>query len=85
VEGHIESANHGSAKPGLALELDSYERNGNWYALSTNVVARTGNPQRGGMELADVLADAAIGGADTAVLVPADSIIGFTLTRTLTA
>jgi len=80
VQGHI-----GTANKVLALALDCYERDGRWFALSTNIVSRTGSPPRGGMELNDVLADAAIGGADSVVLVPADSIIGFTLTSTLTA
>ncbi len=81
VEGHIEPAH------GLAMALDSYERDGRWYALSTNVVSRTGStqPQGNGIELTNVLASTVNGGADGSISVPADSIIGFTLTRTLTA
>ena len=79
VEGHIERG------PGLALALDCYERDRAWYALSTNVVSRTGNPQPAGFELNRRIAVSAIGGADAAISVQADSIIGFTLTKTLTA
>jgi hypothetical protein len=79
VEGHIETA-----RAALALTLDSFELEGQRYALSTNIVSRTGSPQRAGMQLTDVFTDAANGGA-VAVMVPADSIIGFTLTSTLTA
>jgi len=79
VEGHVEPG------PGLAIALDCYERDGAWYALSTRVVSRKGNPQPAGFELNSGIAGSAIGGADTAVSVAADSIIGFTLTKTLTA
>jgi hypothetical protein len=84
VEGHIEGkpGSHGTV---LALALDCYQREGDWYAVSTNVVTRTGSPRRGGIGLQDVSAGTAIGGAAAAVSVPADSIIGFTLTKTLTA
>ena len=79
VEGHVEPSH------GLALALDAYERNGVWYGLSTNVVWRTGKPQGNGIELNNVLAGTANGGAGGSISVPAESIIGFTLTRTLTA
>ena len=79
VEGRIEPGQ------GLALSLDCYEREGEWYAVSTNVVSRTGNADPAGLELHNRIAAPTVGGVDTAVLVPADSIIGFTLTRTLTA
>lgn len=79
VEGHIEPGQ------GLALSLDCYEREGAWYAVSTSVVSRTGNANPAGFELRSRIAGHTVGGVDSAVLVPADSIIGFTLTRTLTA
>jgi hypothetical protein len=45
VEGHV-LAVHGADSAGnggvLALTLDSFERNGKWYALETDPVARTG-------------------------------------------
>lgn len=80
VEGHIEPAPGSKDNTVLALALDCYEREGHWYAVSTSVVSR-----RGRKGLQDVFAGAAIGGAGAAVSVPANSIIGFTLTRTLTA
>lgn len=82
VEGHIEPAQ------GLALALDSYQRDGRWYALSTNVVSRTGaaDQARGNaMELKNVLAGGPVGDARASIMVPVDSIIGFTLVSALTA
>ena len=79
VEGHVEPG------PGLSFALDCFERDGRWLALSTSVVSRTANSKPGGLELNTSFAASAIGGADSAVSVPAGSIIGFTLTRTLTA
>ncbi len=82
VEGHVEP----SPQRSLAFALDCYERDGAWFALSTNVVSRTANPSNvAGLTLSRRMPDSAIGGVESAVTVPADSIIGFTLTRMLTA
>jgi len=84
VEGHIEPAEGRNGHPVLALTLDGYEREGRWYALSTRIVTLTGSPRRAGIELQDVLG-AANGGADAlSILVAAESILGFTLTSSLT-
>ncbi len=82
VEGHIEPGRNPETV--LSIALDCFERNGNWYALSTEVVSRTGSRQRGQMQLQDVLAETKDGGAVSVVSVPANSIIGFTLKSTLT-
>lgn len=84
VEGHIEPAEGHNGHPVLALTLDGYEREGRWYALSTRIVALTGSPRRAGVELQDVWG-AANGGADAlSILVAAETILGFTLTSSLT-
>jgi len=84
VEGHIEPQPRGSNDHAvLAFALDCYERDGVWYAVSTNVVSKSGSAQENGGELT-VLPKSANGGAG-AVSLPAKSIIGFTLTRMLTA
>lgn len=91
VEGHVEPLSRTAAAPHavLALTLDCFERGGEWLAVSTKPVAWTGSPERGRTKLQDmdlhVGAEAANGGAASAISVPADSIVGFTLKRTLTA
>ena len=84
VEGHVASGG------GLPLALDCFERDGRLYALSTNVVSRTENarpvgPTHLAMDLSRKSEGTAIGGAEPTVTVEADSIVGFTLTKTLTA
>jgi len=88
VEGHIEPGRNPQVV--LPLALDCFERDGKWYALSTNVVSRTGNPVGRGRMLTDlsenhVFRGANGGGMASAISVPANSIIGFTLKSTLTA
>jgi hypothetical protein len=81
VEGHIEPAVSSKDHLVLALALDCYEREGGWNALSTQTVAWTGSPQRAGAGLRNVVG-AAVGAG---ISVAAESIIGFTLTSTLSA
>jgi hypothetical protein len=74
VEGHVQSARE-SGRNGenalLAVTLDSYERAGRRYALETSPVARTAHLGPNSKE--------------ARILLPAESIMGFTLTSTLTA
>ena len=83
VEGHIEPARNPQVV--LPMALDCFERDGKWYALSTNVVSRTESRERGRGQLETIFAGVEAGGTVSAVSVPADSIIGFTLKSTLTA
>ncbi len=69
LEGRVLAARKAGAEgksAQLAVTLDSFERDGKWYALQTNPVIRTGKMVEG-------------------ISVPADTIMGFTLTRKLTA
>jgi hypothetical protein len=83
VAGHLESPR--ADRAALVLALDSFERGGRWFTLSTNVVSRTGNPDRGHLELHSGINKGAADRETAPVSVPADSIIGFTLKSTLTA
>jgi len=73
LQGHIETAEQGH--DALALTLDSYELDGQKFALQTNTVTRTGNSRRIEVGLVKT--------RNEHVTVPAESIIGFTLTCTL--
>jgi hypothetical protein len=84
VEGHIEAAKPHDGRAVLALTLDCVDVQGQRYAVSTNTVARTGQTRHSAVELADVFTGAA-NATTGAISVPADSIVAFTLTKTLTA
>lgn len=81
VEGHVLSA-RASGRDGeawLVVTLDSCERGGRQYALATSSVARIAHPD------ATKWFNRDMDGNIARISLPADSIIGFTLTSTLAA
>ncbi len=76
LEGHVQTARSAGATgqgAELALTLDSFERNGKRYALQTDPVIRTNKSQKSAIRTVE------------RILVPADSIMGFTLKTKLSA
>ena len=85
VEGRVVSARRAGRHDGgalLAVKLESYQAGGKWRPVSTNTIGKTGE-----LGVADAVSETAgwIGASDVDVTMPADSIIGFTLTGILSS
>ena len=92
VEGHV-TATHELGYPVLAVTLDSVDLDGQQFSLSTTIVTRTGTPVPGpeSVMLQELTGKSAEPGLNTGsregratagrVLLPAESIVGFTLQR----
>ncbi len=91
VEGRVVTATQAGARDGralLAVKLESYQVGGKWRPIATNTVTKAHEVSKSGGVSgtgAGSGTSGSPGAADVGVTMPADSIIGFTLTGILSS